>query len=184
MSMVTIIGRGPSWGECQFETDELWGTVTCLAVDELKDKNFTKLFYFDDCSQKDITSGLILAKERGIPTCSSLGKCDEPYPTRDVIRDCRSSYFLNSASYMMALAIHLKYSKILLYGLDQGPTWDLQQAKPHVSFWTGFAMGRGIEVIMGRSSLRWAYNIGKPPRVEPVEIPVEDRLAGKICVSA
>lgn len=182
MSRITIIGRAPSWKECQFETDELWGTVTCLTVEGLKDKKFTKLFYFDDCSAKDIANGLVIAKERGIPVCSSLGECDERYPIRDVIRDCRSSYFLNSISYMLAYAIHLKYEKIYLYGIDQGASWEYQQAKPHICFWVGFSLGRGIEVIMGRSSLRWAYNVGETPQAEPVEIPVEERLASKICV--
>jgi hypothetical protein len=164
---ITIVGRGPSWKECQFNTEELWGSITCLTVDGLRDKNFNKVFFFDDKSCKDIKEGLVIAKERGITVVSLLSDIGERYPLKAVIHDCRSSYFLNCASFMMAYAIHLKYSKIHLYGIDQGPSWELQQGKPHVCFWTGFALGRGIEVIMGRGSLRWAYNVGIRPDSEP-----------------
>ena len=182
MNKITIIGRGPSWKECPFETDDLWAPVTCLTVDGLKDKNFTKLFFFDDWSREDIKKGLAIAKERGITVVSLLSDIGERYPLREVIRDCRSSYFLNTVSYMLALAIHLKYSKIYLYGIDQGPLWELWQGKAHINFWIGFALGRGIEVIMGRNSLRWAYNVGERPPVEAMEIPEELRLANRICV--
>lgn len=179
---LTIVGRGPSWIECPFDTEELWAPVTCLTVDKLKDRHFTKLFFFDDRSCPDIAKGLVIAKERGIPVVSLLSDIGERYPLRDVIRDCRSSYFLTCVSFMLAYAIHLKYKKIHLYGLDQGPSWELQQGKPHVCFWAGFAMGRGIEVTMGRGSLRWAYNVGEKPTVEPFEVPVEDRLVSSLCV--
>jgi len=182
MSKITIIGRGPSWNECQFETEDLWAPVTCLTVDGLKDKKFTKLFFFDDWKLEDISKGLAIAKERGITVVSLLSDIGERYPLKDVIRDCRSSYFLNCVSFMLAYAIHLKYGKIYLYGIDQGPSWELQQGKSHVNFWVGFALGRGIEVIMGRSSLRWAYNVGEKPTIEPFEIPEELRLANGICV--
>jgi len=185
MAHLTIVGRGPSWKECQFNTEELWGTATCLLVPGMADKKFTKLFYFDDEKWKDNGPAIAIARERSIPLVSLLGVCGERYPLRAVIRDCRSSYFLNSISYMLAYAIHLKYSKIFLYGIDQGPTWELQQAKPHISYWLGFALGRGIEVIMGRGSLRWAYNIGKRPPEEAVafELEEKDRLVSAICES-
>ncbi len=183
MKRLTIMGRGPSWKECPFCTDDLWGTITCLTVDGLKDKNFDKVFFFDDKSCHDIAKGLAIAKERSLTVVSLLSDIGERYPLRDVIRDCRSSYFLTCVSFMLAYAIHLKYDKIHLYGLDQGPSWELQQGKPHVCFWVGFALGRGIEVIMGRSSLRWAYNVGERPNVEPFEIPEDLRLGNRICVS-
>lgn len=181
MSNITIIGRGPSWKECPFATQELWAPITCLTVDGLKDKNFTKVFFFDDKSCPDIARGREVAKERGITVVSLLADSEERYPLRAVIKDCRSSYFLNCASFMLAYAIHLKYNKIFLYGMDQGPSWELQQGKSHVSFWVGFALGRGIEVTMGRGSLRWAYNNGMKPEAQPVELPEELRLASAIC---
>ena len=183
MSALTIIGRGPSWKECPFVTEELWGTATCLLEDGLSEKKFTKVFYFDGETYKDNPGSLAIARERRIPIISRFSERDEIYPLREVIRDCRSSYFLTTISYMLAYAIHLKYSKIFLYGIDQGPSWELQQGKPHVCYWVGFANGRGIEVIMGRGSLRWAYNVGKKPEAEAIEIPEKDRLGSVLCES-
>ena len=177
---LTIVGRGPSWKECLFDTEELWGTVTCLTIPELADKKFTKVFYFDDSEAHGNREGIAIAERRNIQILSMAGDVGDRYPIRDVVRDCRSSYFLNTISYMLAYAIHLKYSKISLHGIDQGPTWELQQAKPHVCYWLGFAAGRGIEVTMGRGSLRWAYNIGERP--PPEAIPIE--ISEGICVPA
>ena len=176
---ITIVGRGPSWTECPFETEELWGTVTCLVVPGLADKKFTKVFYFDDANAVGIKEGLVIAKERDIPVYS-LQDDTERYPLRDVIRDCKSSCFLNSISYMLAYAIHLKYDKIFLYGIDQGPSWELQQGKPHICFWLGLALGRDIEVIMGRGSLRWAYNIGEKPPSEAEAVEVCEVLCASV----
>jgi len=177
---LTILGRGPSWRECLFDTEELWGTVTCLTIPELREKKFTKVFYFDDSETPENRAGLAIAEQRNIQILSMVGDVGDKYPLRDVIRDCRASYFLNTISYMMAYAIHLKYSRIFLHGIDQGPVWELQQAKPHVCFWIGFANGRGIEVTMGRGSLRWAYNIGEKPPPEAETVVVNEVLCESV----
>ena len=160
MKSVTIIGRGPSWKECPFATEELWGTATCLATEGLKDKNYTKVFAFDGVNEI-LTEALKEAKERNIPVVSTLSYATELYPLVPIVRHFQVSYFKTSISYMLAYAIYQGYKSIRIDGIDQGPGWLYQQGKPYITFWLGVATGRGIEYRMGRDSLKWTYRIGQ-----------------------
>jgi hypothetical protein len=169
MKDVTILGNGPSWKECTFRTRELWGATSCIVNPELRDKPFTKIFAFDGLVTYSANNGqpsyvtqdaLKICKERGIPLVSTLEFATELYPIREVVRELGSSYFMPTLSYMIALAIYQKYERIYLFGIDAGPRWDYQSGKPHITFWLGVAIGRKIELILGRDSLRWAYSIG------------------------
>jgi len=163
MKQVTLIGRGPSWKECPPETDELWGTATCLIAEGLKDKNFTKVFTFD----RNVYNGEHdIAKERNIPIVSDRGFATEPFDKIAIVKALRSSYFMPTMSYMIAYAIYLEYERISLYGIDTGPQWWYQFGKPYITFWLGQAIARGISVRMGVGSLQWSMQPGldKLPR--------------------
>lgn len=155
---VTLVGRGPSWKECLFNTEELWGTESCLITDGLKDKKYTKVFSFDD---NDIAKQCaLIAKERHIPFVSSHEYATEPFPMIEIAREFGSSYFMPTISFMIAYALYLKYDCLSIFGIDQGLRWDYQAGKPHVTFWLGVATGRKVNLRIGRGSLRWAYMLG------------------------
>ena len=158
MKAVTILGRGPSWKECRFNTEELWGTATCLATEGLKDKKYTKVFAFDDDAL--VKQCLVIAKERNIPFVSQREFATEHYPLIEIAREFRSSYFMPTISYMIAYALYLKYDRLWIYGIDQGPRWDYQAGKSHIMFWLGVAIGRKVNLRIGRGSLRWSYGLG------------------------
>ena len=159
MKSVTIIGKGPSWKECPFGSQELWGPESCLITEGLKDKKYTKVFGFDN---NDITKEcLLIAKERGIPFVSTHPYATELYPLVDIVRRFQVSYLKNSISYMLAYAIYHGYESIRLDGVDQGPQWEFQQSKSYITFWLGVATGLRIEWRMGQGSLTWAYRIGQ-----------------------
>ena len=158
MKDLTILGRGPSWKECPFRTNELWGTVTCLTVEELRDRPFTKVFAFDGI--ESAVEGINIAKERKIPVVSNREYATERYPLVEIAREFQSSYFMPSISYMLAYALYLKYERLYIYGIDQGPRWDYQSGKPHIVFWLGVATGRKVDLRIGKGSLRWAYRMG------------------------
>lgn len=175
---LTIVGKGPSWIECPFETQELWGTATCLLVDGLKDHDFTRVFAFD--CDAGIPPAIEAAKARNIPLMAPFEFATEPFPSVDIVRRFRSSFFLNTMSRMIAYAIYLKYNRLHIYGIDQGPGWGLQQSKPHVAYWIGRAEQAGIDVRLGRGSLIWTYRVGDPPDAEPVLQPEEMNIVNHI----
>lgn len=164
MNPVTIIGRGPSWKECPFNTDELWGTATCLLTGGLVDKNYTKVFAFDNDTDDKLRRAVEVAKMRNIPVVSSYEHfATELFPTYELVKKFKSSFFLNSISRMIAYAVYLECPKLYINGIDQGPGWDMQQSKPHVTFWLGFALAKGVDLRLGRGSLTWAYRVGEAP---------------------
>ncbi len=170
---VTIVGRGPSWKQCPFRTQELWGTDTCLITDGLKDKPWTRVYCFDD--NDTARQCLAIAVERNIPFISTFPFATQPYPLMAIAREFQISYFKNSVSYAMAQAIYEDYTFMRLDGIDQGPGWLLQQGKPYITFWYGVAVGRKIDVQMGPSSLGWTYRVnlhGNPEEVLALQKPM------------
>lgn len=171
MSAVTLLGRGPSWTECPETTSELWGTASCLITPGLSDKKYDKVFVFDD---NDIALKLAaIAKERNIPLVSPCSFATEFWPARLLVRKLRSAYFLSTMTRMIAYALYLDYTKICIYGIDQGPDWGVMQARNHTAHWIGIAIGRGVDVRMGRGSMAWTYRIPPKPDTEAIKIPDE-----------
>ena len=161
MKPVTIIGRGPSWKECPFSTEELWANATCLNTTGLEDKKYTKVFAFDQINgNSPLVEALAIAKERNIPIVSTWEYATEPYPLFQIARELGSSYLMPTVSYMIAYALFLKYERLWIFGIDQGPRWDYQSGKPHIAFWLGVATGRKVSLRIGRGSLRWSYGLG------------------------
>jgi len=161
MKELTILGRGPSWKDCDFRTEELWGAATCLRTNGMEDRKYTKVFAFDGDNVDILREAIVIAKERDIPMVSTLPYATEYYPIRDVMKEFRFGYFKNTMSYMIALACYQKYERLWIYGIDQGPGLFYQMGKPYVTFWLGACFARGIDVLLGKGSLRWTYESGQ-----------------------
>lgn len=54
--------------------------------------------------------------------------------------------FTNSVAYAIALAIFLEYEVIEIYGVEMESNTEWIYQRENVAFWTGLAVGRGIEV--------------------------------------
>jgi len=136
----------------------------------LCDKNFTKVFAFDRADvntlDREIEKGLRIATDRDVPVVSTQPYATEPFPIWGIAAELRSTYFMPTMSYMIAYALFLKYERLFIYGIDQGPQWMLQFGKPHICHWIGVAIGRGVIIELGWGSLRWSYTLGtdKMPR--------------------
>ncbi len=161
MKSVTLVGRGPSWTDCPFATEELWGTATCLTTDGMEDKNFTRIFAFDEVTRgSELSKALDIARIRKIPIVGRHSYATEPFPSFGILMKLKSSYLMPTMSYMMAYALYLKYDRLNIYGIDGGPQWEYQFGKPHITHWWGIATAMGVEVGMGKGSLQWAYRAG------------------------
>jgi hypothetical protein len=77
------------------------------------------------------------------------------YPLQDIIDEYKSSYFTNTISYMLAMAIHQGYEVIEMFGVDMDGREEYYNQKGSVMYWVGYARAKGIKV-------RLASNIDKP----------------------
>lgn len=56
-------------------------------------------------------------------------------------------FFTSTLAYALALAIYQKYDRMLLYGLELESNTEYTYQRDCLTFWTGLALGRGIEVV-------------------------------------
>lgn len=61
-------------------------------------------------------------------------------------------YFSSSVAYAIALAIHLGYQRIEIYGIEMDSNTEYEYQRPGVYFWTGLALGRGCQVVVHEQS--------------------------------
>lgn len=70
-----------------------------------------------------------------------------PYP-RDVIEKNFRHYFTNTISWELALAIHLGFEEIRIYGVNMATELEYHGQRPSVEYFVGIAEGRGIKVYL------------------------------------
>jgi len=70
------------------------------------------------------------------------------YPIEEVISHFRTSYFTNSISYMIALAIMMGFKEIHVYGVDMAVDTEYGDQRPSCEYWLGVARGLGILVYV------------------------------------
>ena len=68
------------------------------------------------------------------------------YPLDEIARNLWAQYFTSSVSYALALAIYLEYERIEIYGVEMETNTEYQYQRDCVTYWIGYARGRGIEV--------------------------------------
>ena len=67
-------------------------------------------------------------------------------PTKDVLQGSDAPYLTSTVALEIALAIHLGFKEIGLYGIDLNTTSEYAWQKPGVEHMLGIAIGRGIKV--------------------------------------
>ncbi len=70
-----------------------------------------------------------------------------PYPKDDIIKRF-GSYFTNTISWEIALAIHLGYKEIRIYGVNMANDVEYASQRPSCEYFIGLARGMGIEVYL------------------------------------
>lgn len=103
------------------------------------------------------------------------------YPLQEIYDAFHIKFFYTSIAYMLALAIHLGYKHIYMYGVDYfSGEHDTYMVPACIEFWIGVAKGRGIECYLSeysqlfKSPDKWKidnYNRGVRLGKEPDWIP-------------
>lgn len=83
------------------------------------------------------------------------------YPYEEIVADLFprllradeiNPYFTSSFSFLMAMAIHQRFERVELYGLEMATNTEYAYQKPGGEFMIGLAVGRGIEVALAPNS--------------------------------
>lgn len=70
------------------------------------------------------------------------------YPLEEISKSLPIFYLENTIAYMMALAIHEKVDVIGLWGVHMRGQHEYEEERPSITYLTGLAQGRGIEVYI------------------------------------
>jgi hypothetical protein len=160
LDQIFIIGKGVSalkTPEQKPEKAEYWGANDIF---KLPKRDIDRIFIMRDLYVTEQNKGKGMVEE--------LNKLDKPvytlglypelvnnvaYPMKAVIEEYSDTYdrayFLNTASYMLALAIMLKPKKICLFGVDMSfgsRTEYMRNEKACLEHWIGMAIGRDIDI--------------------------------------
>ena len=157
---IFILGRGQTLGKCpekQPEKSEFWGCNNIYRARQL-DRLFIKTdpYILQNRSEKNLINEI---NEHDFPVYT-LGLYPEfknniRYPIEEVVKEFKTSFILNTAAYMIALAIMQKPKKILLAGIDMAFGTNneyMRNEKGCLEFWLGMAKGRGIQFIIAEGS--------------------------------
>lgn len=68
------------------------------------------------------------------------------YPLEEITARFDTRYFTSSVTYALALACHLGYRRLELYGVEMETNTEYQYQRDGVTFWLGIAKGLGITV--------------------------------------
>lgn len=117
-------------------------------------------------SQEDVSFGNWLKSEKGMPYYTTAPIPDCPgnivYPidevANDVLKDFKrggkpNKYFTSGPCYALAMAIHLGYTRIEMYGIEMENNTEYIYQRDGVALYLGIAAGRGIEVVIDERSM-------------------------------
>lgn len=157
---IFILGRGQSLVRCPIkkpDKSEYWGCNSIYRARELD-----RLFIIRDpyIAQFDRDKDLIKnIDEKDFPVYT-LGKYEEIknnilYPVKEVIQEFKTAFLLNTASYMLALAIMQRPKNLMLFGVDMffdTGTEYMRNEKGCLEFWLGVAIGKRIKFKIAKES--------------------------------
>jgi len=135
---------------------EVWGCSYCFKHQH----NLTRNFYMDNLEKARPDKRSLMTQamnELKIPFYTQEEVPEIPtsieYPIEAVVKDLGSDYFTSTMCYMMALAIHEKFEKIIVHRFHSMPhSSEYFHQKSAFDFWEGFAKGRGIKICLSDDS--------------------------------
>lgn len=173
MTHVAILGLGPSvrqfleltkrWGGRRAYCDEVWG-INALGDVFACDR----IFHMDDVKvqeirakanpQSNIAQMLKWLKTTRIPVVTSIARPEypalEPFPLEEVLNAHPQGYFNSTAAYAIAYALHVKATKLSIFGMDftYPDAHDAEKGRGCVEFWLGIAASRGVQIALPKTT--------------------------------
>jgi hypothetical protein len=152
---VAIVGFAPTWPDAPFKDDsfEIWACnefhLIAPRIDmlfELHSENVIK-----DTKKERSGEHLEWLRNAKIPILMQKHYEDIPnsipFPKDEIVSKF-GNYFTNTISWQIALAIHLGFKVIHLYGVNMANDEEYASQRPSVEYFVGLAKGMGIEVYI------------------------------------
>lgn len=164
----------------------------CPRADAVFDIHTTEDIYRR--SLEDMAFGKWLRSEKGIPFYTAAVVPDCPgnvvYPIEEVTNDVlkyfqrggqTNQYFTSGPCYALAMAIHLGYERIEMYGIEMENNTEYLYQRDGVALYLGIAAGRGIHVeIDGRSMMFYAPLYGYEMDADKVDREAFEQRASEL----
>ena len=186
LDAIFILGRGQSLTRCPEtipDKTEFWGCNNIYRARKLSRLFVIKSPYLVRLREPNLINEI---NEHDFPVYT-LGLYPEfnnnvKYPLEEIIKEFNTGYILNTASYMLALAIMMKPKRLLLFGVDMSYGTNneyMYNEKACLEGWLGMALGRGIQFDIAQESTLlkrkmvtnfYGYNVindGPSTRIEP-----------------
>jgi len=153
---VAIVGSASHWNKAPFHDDswEIWGLNEMYVMGLPR---VTRWFEIHDINKPnpnvpdhrkrlaDFTS------EKKIPVYMWQHYDDIPqslpYPKDEIVNHF-GRYFTNGISWMIAMAIYEGFDVIGIWGVDMAVDTEWEKQRPSCEYFIGWALGKGIEVIL------------------------------------
>ena len=160
---VCILGYAPHLKETPFQDEswELWGINSLYRqLPEVPLSRFSAWFEIHSveflanrADQKAVKDHFKVLSEMKMPLYMKdhypMFPSSVKYPINEVIDHLKcSSYFTNTISYMIALAIVQGYTDIAIFGVDMAVGGEYEHQRPSCEYFIGRAEGAGIQVYL------------------------------------
>lgn len=159
---VQIVGFAPSWIETPWDNGaHLWGMNALHKL--APDKRWSMWFQLHDIDRhhkEDRAEHVGWLRDSGLPIYMwehHLARYQAelpnaiPYP-KEAILGHFGSYFTNTVSWMIAMAIVSGYQDIGVYGIDMAQDSEYAHQRPSCEFFLGWAAGAGVRLSIPSSS--------------------------------
>jgi len=178
MTQVRAFFDDPGW--------EIWGLNQLYITFPMMAEKATRWFQihrresYDRNVDRDHSHHGWMQAQRNFPIYMETKQPDVPmsvdFPWEPLISSF-GSYFTNSISWMIALAIFEGFKKIALYGIDMAQDSEFEYERPSVEYFLGIAKGAGIELIIPAES-----DLLKTMWIYPLENsnPFRERIEGRM----
>ena len=148
---VAIVGFAPTWNQTPFkdETLDIWACNEFYLVGPRIDVLFELHSRHEVENKERNRNHLGWLQTATIPIFMTHHFSDIPmsipFP-KDRIVEKYGSYFTNTISWQIALAIEMGYKEIYLYGINMANDDEYKSQRPSVEYFIGLARGLGIKV--------------------------------------
>jgi len=150
---IAIVGFAPTWVKAPFDDPEfeIWACNEFYMLKKRIDMLF-ELHPRHELENKDRNKEHV--KALGELKCPILMQkhfddipLSIPFP-KDYIVEKYGTYFTNTISWQIALAIDLGFQEIHLYGINMANDEEYKSQRPSVEYFVGLARGKGIKVVI------------------------------------
>jgi hypothetical protein len=154
---VAIVGFAPTWNMAPFKDNsyEIWGCNEIWQLlprldllfelhsrKQIEDKERDKVKK-EHLSWMQNTKTPILMQQHFDDIPMSI-----PYPRDFIKKRFDTNYFTNTISWQIALAIHLGFKEIALYGINMANDEEFKSQRPSCEYFVGLARGLGIKIFI------------------------------------